>query len=388
MPPRRASAGRNAAKRPRISYAEDSEDTDNDAQRRPSSTSSASHSSAASSGSEFKDSSRSSSSDGGSAGHDSEYDDDDDDDDGKDYDSKGRKPDRKGAGRPARGRNGGHDVSQEVTGGEVTSVTKLTPAPTQPHRSGKIGRPVVEFLAKLANPVYNDREWFHANDRVWRWVKDDWEAFIAHFLEAIMEDVDETVPYLPVKDLSYRIHRDIRFSNDKTPYKKTLMATFSRGGRKGPFAGYHLCIRANGESALHAGIWDPPAPYLATIRRQIDEESDGFTVLHDVIADDKFVECFGPPQPLPSKGAKGSLWGRDELKSAPKGFDKSHPRIHLLRLKSFCVSRYFPDERVVQDDFHEQLIKAARLAQPFVEALNEMIHPSPPPPPGARASRS
>ena len=99
----------------------------------------------------------------------------------------------------------------------------------------------------------------------------DFEEFVGDFLEALMDDLDETVPFLPVKDMVYRIHRDVRFSNDKTPYKKTLMATFSRGGRKGPYAGYHICIRAGGESALYVGLWEPPPEYLNTLRDHISE---------------------------------------------------------------------------------------------------------------------
>lgn len=282
--------------------------------------------------------------------------------------------------------NQGEGEEEDYQGGEVTSVTKLAPAPSQRHKPRCIGQPVIDFLAKLADPRYNDREWFHAHDRVWRWVKDDWERFVATFLEVITDSVDETVPYMPVKDLVYRIHRDIRFSNDKTPYKRTLMATFSRGGRKGPFAGYHLCIRAKGESALHAGLWDPPANFLATLRNHIQEESTDFQQFVSVVSAKDFTLWFGAAEPNEAKGIKGSMWGRDELKTAPKGVEKTHPRIHFLRLKSYCVSHYFTDEEVVADDFEEKLVKSAKLARPFVESLNEMIHPSPPPPPGIAAA--
>lgn len=105
--------------------------------------------------------------------------------------------------------------------------------------------------------------------------------------------------------------------------------------------------------------------------------------------------------------------------NAPKGVDKAHPHIHLLRLKTFCVSRYFSDLQVVDESndddddnkeepkkkkgskksasttdnpikaaklFEDKCVAAARLAKDFVEILNEMMHPAPPPPPGLAAA--
>lgn len=89
-------------------------------------------------------------------------------------------------------------------------------------------------------------------------------------LESLMDEVDETVPCLPVKDMVYRIYRDVRFSNDKTPYKRTLMATFSRGGRKGPYAGYHLVVRHDG-TGVHMGMWEPPSVHLNALRDHMSE---------------------------------------------------------------------------------------------------------------------
>ncbi|PWN23146.1 hypothetical protein BCV69DRAFT_280761 [Microstroma glucosiphilum] len=271
-----------------------------------------------------------------------------------------------------------------VDGDGVLQVTKLAPAPSQKHQAGKVGFPVIDFLAHLANPVYNDREWFHAHEKVWKWVKEDWDSFVSNFLETLMDDVDETVPFLPAKDMVYRIHRDIRFSNDKTPYKRTLMATFSRGGRKGPYAGYHLVVRANGQTGFHAGLWDPPAPLVNQIREHIKNDTQEFRRLKQVLSTKEFVRTFGAPKPDPKKGVQGSLWGsRDQLKSAPKGVDKSHPEIHYLRLKSMCISVNFTDLEVTNDDpkkpgdFKTKCIEAGKVAKDFVEVLNEMMYPSP-----------
>jgi uncharacterized protein (DUF2461 family) len=90
---------------------------------------------------------------------------------------------------------------------------------------------------------------------VYRAAEAEWKAFIEAFTHTLIE-ADPQVPSLPPKDVIHRIYRDVRvsyfsarlssltrdvtqmrFSNDKTPYKKNLSASFSRSGRKGIFAG-------------------------------------------------------------------------------------------------------------------------------------------------------
>ena len=89
---------------------------------------------------------------------------------------------------------------------------------------------------------------------VYRVAEKEWKDFVEAFTDAIIE-VDPEVPPLPPKDVIHRIYRDvrsswyfilspvalnalqIRFSNDKTPYKQGFSASFSRSGRKGTFAG-------------------------------------------------------------------------------------------------------------------------------------------------------
>lgn len=57
-----------------------------------------------------------------------------------------------------------------------------------------------------------------AHDEEYRRALKDWNSFVERTSESII-DADETIPELPVKDLTFRIHRDIRFSKDPTPYK-------------------------------------------------------------------------------------------------------------------------------------------------------------------------
>lgn len=63
------------------------------------------------------------------------------------------------------------DEDEDEEGGEITSVNTFTPAPREQHKKGQIGKPTIEFMTKLLDPKYNDREWFQLNERVWKWVK-------------------------------------------------------------------------------------------------------------------------------------------------------------------------------------------------------------------------
>jgi uncharacterized protein (DUF2461 family) len=102
-------------------------------------------------------------------------------------------------------------------------------------------------------------------------------------------EVDETIPELPFKDVNFRIYRDIRFSNDPTPYKvgypqfpsnvRNLITDFSqphysaawsRTGRKGPYACYYVHVEP-GRCFIGGGLWHPAADAVARIRASIDE---------------------------------------------------------------------------------------------------------------------
>ncbi|KAF5331907.1 hypothetical protein D9611_008895 [Ephemerocybe angulata] len=74
---------------------------------------------------------------------------------------------------------------------------------------------------------------FH--EPVYRVAEQEWKVFVEALTDSLME-VDPEIPPLPPKDVIHRIYRDIRFSNDKTPYKRGFSASLSRSGRKGIFA--------------------------------------------------------------------------------------------------------------------------------------------------------
>ena len=259
---------------------------------------------------------------------------------------RGAKRPRKTASAPA-----STDHAQDWQPGVTRVVMKLVGPPQSGHvPKGELSPNVLKFLADLQQN--NEREWFAQHDAVYRYCWSNFGDFVEAVLNDIMEKVDDTVPWLPTKDLVYRIYRDVRFSNDKTPYKTNLMASFSRGGRKGPFAGYHVLIKPGGRSFFAAGRWQPEKEDLGTIRQHILDDTREARALKAAVSHPEFVKWFGAPKghakpkakPKPNAKAAQSqrcnLWGGDdELKVAPKiaGVDKTHKDIDWLKLRSFCV---------------------------------------------------
>jgi uncharacterized protein (TIGR02453 family) len=115
----------------------------------------------------------------------------------------------------------------------------------------------------------------------------------------------------------FRPYRDVRFSRDKSPYKTHIGATVGQG---------YVQLDAH-RLAVGAGMWEMAADQLERYRRSVDVDRTG-TALEAVVA---------------SARREGlTVMGHDELKTAPRGFPKDHPRIELLRYKGLVAWREWP----------------------------------------------
>ncbi len=163
----------------------------------------------------------------------------------------------------------------------------------------------------------NDRDWFQANKARYREVA---LLPMCDFIETFAPRLDDLAPrYIadprPNGGSVFRIHRDVRFSKDKKPYKEHLACQFRhQAGKDAHAPGYYLHIDLEGVR-MGAGIWLPPAPKLNAIRKSIDEDPDRWNEIRN---DPDIIEMFD--------GIHG-----DGLKTAPKGYAKDHPNIEDLR---------------------------------------------------------
>jgi uncharacterized protein (TIGR02453 family) len=204
----------------------------------------------------------------------------------------------------------------------------------------------------------NNREWFQANQDRYELYKKEYKQLVAAFVAEISKG-DETLSQLEFKDCSFRINRDIRFSNDKSPYKTNMGIWMCEGGKNTNKAGYYVHIEP-GASFIAGGIHWPDSADLKKVRREID----GFYEdLEAIVEDADFKKVYG-------------AMDRDEnntLKSAPKDFDKGHPAIEFLKLKSFTATAKLTDKEVMDKNFIKDTSKKLLVLKPLVEFLNRAL---------------
>lgn len=214
-----------------------------------------------------------------------------------------------------------------------TVTGRILPAPRTGHvPAGQISRNTMKFLVNLQNPSRNDRSWFRLHEPAFRLAEKEFKAFVETILPKFRV-MDPQLPMLPSKDLIHRIYRDMRFSNDKTPYKQHFSFGVSRGGRKGIWAGYFVSIQPGNKSVFAGGVWGPDRSELSAIREMIMTDAGA---LKAIIQDPEFIKWFGPYDPH-AEGRTNVFGHSDQLRTTPQCAPKTHPEIALLKLKSVAA---------------------------------------------------
>ncbi|KAK1907296.1 hypothetical protein P3342_005621 [Pyrenophora teres f. teres] len=230
------------------------------------------------------------------------------------------------------------------------------------------------FLKDLA--ANNDRQWLKLHDPDFRASFQDFTTFAEKVSEKIIE-ADETIPELPVKDVIYRIYRDIRFSKDPTPYKTYFSAAWSRTGRKGPYAHYYIQVQPNGGSFVGGGFWQPDAGALAKLRRDIDRKPHKIkTMLRNAGIRKHFLGGVGDDDKKAVKAFTNLPMNKSNaLKRNPKGYDHDHKDIELLRLRNFIMGLELEDDKVVGTGGLGRIAELVLCLEPFITYLNSVVMP-------------
>lgn len=196
----------------------------------------------------------------------------------------------------------------------------------------------------------NNRDWFAATKPTFKKAQDNAKAMYASLREGL-EKHDEIDKFK-----LFRIYRDVRFSKDKTPYKAHFAGSYARLGKE-LRGGYYLRIRP-GESFLAGGFWEPNKEDLLRIRKEIEQDA---SEIRAILKDDNYMKYFG-----------GKFEGA-ELKSAPRGFDKEHKDIDLLRKKGFIAVRKFSDAEVLAPNFLEEVTESFKALRPFFNLFSDVL---------------
>ncbi len=206
----------------------------------------------------------------------------------------------------------------------------------------------LQFLKDLKQ--HNNRAWFAEKKPLFTSAQTNAKATYA----AIRSDL-ETHDKIDVFKL-YRIYRDVRFSKDKTPYQPHFAGSFSRTGAA-LRGGYYLRIRP-GESFLAGGFWEPNKEDLLRIRQELELDA---SEMRAILKEPKFVSHFG------------GEFEKYELKTAPRGFEKTHPDIDLIRKKGFVAVRKFTDAQVLAPNFLEEVASSFVALRPFFDYMSAVL---------------
>ncbi len=212
---------------------------------------------------------------------------------------------------------------------------------------------VLLFLSGLKEN--NNKTWFDKN-RKWYQESRDKVLFVTEVLINEIRKFDQDIPAMDPKDCMFRIFRDVRFSEDKSPYKINMGSFIAKGGRKSIRAGYYFHLEP-GECFAGGGIYMPENEPLRAIRQHIYENPSRFT---EILGDEDFKNLFP------------GIYGH-KLKTAPKGFPKDFEYIDLLKHTSYAFSVKIEDDVVAGNDYINELVKVFRVLSNANSFLNDAL---------------
>ncbi|PTX61674.1 uncharacterized protein (TIGR02453 family) [Kordia periserrulae] len=211
-----------------------------------------------------------------------------------------------------------------------------------------IPRETFSFLKRLQKN--NNREWFTDNKKEFKEIEREVKQFFNQLGTALNKH--DQIDKVKV----FRIYRDVRFSKDKTPYKTHFAGSFHRVKPR-LRGGYYVHIAPNDESFIATGFWDPNKDDLLRIRKEFEMDAKE---IREIISEKSFK----------------TIWGElegDEVKTAPKGFDKEHPAIDLIKKKQFVFTKKFTDKEVTSADFMTQVDAAFKAIRPYFNYMSEVL---------------
>lgn len=215
---------------------------------------------------------------------------------------------------------------------------------------------LLDYMVRL--DANNNREWFQAHRGEWEVVKRKIHT-LAEGLIAGIASFDPSVAGLRVQDCTYRIARDIRFSNDKRPYKDWIGVYVTPHGKSSGYAGYYLHISPAGDDLigghmLWAGLHCPEPVALRSVREEILDNGDEFA--RNIAAAKEF-----------------RLDESNCLKRTPLGFPAGTPHDALLRHREWGISKPLTTDYLLADDLVDRLVADLLPTYPFVRQLNRAV---------------
>jgi uncharacterized protein (TIGR02453 family) len=208
------------------------------------------------------------------------------------------------------------------------------------------------FLRKLERN--NNRDWFNEN-------KDAYEETVRHpalqFIEEMADDLAKISPHFlaqpkKVGGSLMRVHRDVRFSKDKRPYKTNIGIQFRHELGKDVHApGFYVHVEP-GDCFIGVGIWRPDAPSLGKIRDVIAETPNKWKTATGNKTFNKHFKLSG-----------------ESLSRPPRGYDKNHPLVEDLKRKDFIAIAAIDNKQVLDSSFKRLVVNRFKAADNYMNFL-------------------
>ncbi len=212
----------------------------------------------------------------------------------------------------------------------------------------RIDKIVVDFISQLT--ANNNKTWFDANRSFYTEARSAFLQFGEAFISRVAE-FDPTVGELDVKNCVFRINRDVRFSPDKSPYKRHFGLFVARGGKNSRLPGYYFHLQPSDNSVFCSGNYGLNSEELRQLRTEICNFPEE---LHAIVSD------------LPKAGLRLSD-NEGKLKKLPRGFEIDERYSEYLKYKTLNAIVGYSDKEVLSENFFDTLCRHAEAAH----ALND-----------------
>ncbi|MBU2951116.1 DUF2461 domain-containing protein [Tamlana agarivorans] len=214
--------------------------------------------------------------------------------------------------------------------------------------SNSVPKSVFTFFSRLEKN--NNRDWFNENKPEFKALEKEVKAFYNAVYENL--NIHDEIDKLKI----FRIYRDVRFSKNKLPYKTHFGGSFHRAKPR-LRGGYYLHLQPNNESFIATGFWEPAKEDLLRIRKEFEMDD---SEIREIIENKKF------------KSVWGELVG-DQVKTAPKGFNKAHEAIDLIRKKQHIFVKKYSDVEVLNAKFLDEISDAFKTIRPYFDYMSAVL---------------
>ncbi|MFI1773779.1 DUF2461 domain-containing protein [Thalassobellus citreus] len=215
--------------------------------------------------------------------------------------------------------------------------------------SHTVSKDVFSFFKKLEKN--NNRDWFNENKPEFKAIEKDVKAFYNTIYEIL--NTHDSIDKLKI----FRIYRDVRFSKNKLPYKTHFGGSFHRT-KPHLRGGYYLHLQPNNESFIATGFWEPAPADLMRIRKEFEMDD---SEIREILSNEEF----------------SSIWGNtfvgDEVKTAPRGFNKEHKAIDLIKKKQYIFTKKYTDKEVLDPNFINEISNAFKAIRPYFDYMSDVL---------------